>query len=200
MRPSHGYLRDHVAGLRVVWDNGTADMLNASDPAQERSQAILRGTAELIRDNQATIQANRPRTPFTRCGYQLHDVLTEDRLNLAKLLVGSEGTLGIVTEATLRTIPLPDGTASAAIGFTAIDDAARTGSIIRTSPGIVTCDLLDRRLISLGKGLTVPAEVEAVLLLSAEADSPSAAVAALQDAHQSARTHARPGHFGRAYE
>lgn len=178
----HGYLRDHVVGLRVVWDNGTADMLNGGDPAQERSQAILRGTAELIRENQTTILANRPKTPFTRCGYQLHDVLTEDQLNLAKLLVGSEGTLGIVTEAMLRTIPLPGGTASAAIGFTAIDDAARAGTIVRTLPGIVSCDLLDRRLISLGKGLPVPAEVEAVLLLSAEADSPTAAVAALLDA------------------
>jgi FAD/FMN-containing dehydrogenase/Fe-S oxidoreductase len=176
----HGYLRDHVAGLRVVWDNGTVDELNGMESREERTQTILRSTADLIRDNQATIQANRPRTPFTRCGYQLHDVLTDDRLNLAKILVGSEGTLGIVTEATLRTIPLPGGTASAAIGFTSIDLAARAGTRVRTLPGIVTCDLLDRRLISLGKGLTVPAEVEAVLLLSAEADSEADAVLALQ--------------------
>jgi FAD/FMN-containing dehydrogenase/Fe-S oxidoreductase len=178
----HGYLRDHVAGLRVVWDNGTGDLLNGSDSPQERTQAIVRSTADLIRDNRTTIQANRPRTPFTRCGYPLHDVLKDDRLNLVKLLVGSEGTLGIVTEATLRTISLPGGTASAAIGFPAIDEAARAGTIVRTMPGIVSCDLLDRRLISLGKGLTVPAEVEAVLLLSAEADSPLAAVGVLQDA------------------
>ena len=34
------------------------------------------------------------RTTFDRCGYQLHDVLTDAGPDLAKLLVGSEGTLG----------------------------------------------------------------------------------------------------------
>lgn len=178
----HGYLRDHVAAVRVVWDNGTADYLNGSDSTQERTQAIFRSTGDLIRDNRTAIQENRPRTPFTRCGYALHDVMADDRLNLARLLVGSEGTLGIVTEATLRTIPLPGGTASAAIGFTAIDSAANAGVVVRSLPGIVTCDLLDRRLISLGRGLTVPPEIEAVLLVSAEADSDDAASAAVQEA------------------
>ncbi len=45
--------------------------------------------------------------------------------DLAKLFVGSEGMLGIVTEATLKLLPLPPSRAALAIGFTSMDDAIR---------------------------------------------------------------------------
>ena len=60
---------------------------------------------ELIRANRELIDRHRPKTPFNRCGYLLHDVLTDDGLDLAKLLVGSEGTLAFVTAASLRRCP-----------------------------------------------------------------------------------------------
>jgi glycolate oxidase len=45
--------------------------------------------------------------------------------DLAKLFVGSEGLLGIVTEATLKLIPLPPGRACLAVGFASTRDASR---------------------------------------------------------------------------
>lgn len=46
--------------------------------------------------------------------------------DLAKLFVGSEGMLGIVTEATLKLLPLPPFRSALAIGFRSMRDATRT--------------------------------------------------------------------------
>ena len=45
--------------------------------------------------------------PVNRSGYRLDDVLVDGQVDLAKLLVGSEGTLALVTEATLTVDRLP---------------------------------------------------------------------------------------------
>src|SRR5207248_4244612 len=117
------------------------------------------------------------RTRYDRCGYQLHDVLTPDGPDLAKLLVGSEGTLGVVTAATLRTVPLPGGTCLTLLGFPTLDAAVRAGLDLRKFEP-VGCDLLDRRLLSVtrrtGAGEAVsqiPPAVGAALLLTIEGDT-----------------------------
>ena len=53
------------------------------------------------------IQAQQPKAWVSRCGYHLYDVLQNGELDLARLLVGSEGTLALITQATLRTVPIP---------------------------------------------------------------------------------------------
>ena len=72
----------------------------------DRSRDVAQAVGELLRANRELIQLARPLTAYNRCGYQLHDALTDDGLDLVKVVVGSEGTLAFVTEATLRTVPL----------------------------------------------------------------------------------------------
>ena len=113
----HGYTRDQVAGLRVVLDNGDAAAV-VGEPlppgpraeSTEHLQNIVSTTAVLLEQNAEVIRTCRPRTRFNRCGYLLQDVLGPNSLDLPRLLVGSEGTLALITEATLRTIPVPGGT------------------------------------------------------------------------------------------
>ena len=54
--------------------------------------ALLRKKAELIRQNQ-------PRSPLSHCGYNLADVMNDESIDVARLLVGSQGTLALITEA-----------------------------------------------------------------------------------------------------
>jgi FAD/FMN-containing dehydrogenase/Fe-S oxidoreductase len=175
----YGYTRDYVLGLEVIWDTGAADSVGRGSGARgsgsDRTEAIAAETAALIRTNHELIHLTRPFTPFNRCGYLLHDVLSEDGgLDLPRLLTGSEGTLAVVTAATLRTVPLPGGVCVALLGFGTLDAAARAGLDLR-SFGPVACDLLDRRLLSLardgGEGQLIPPAVGAALFVTLEGDT-----------------------------
>jgi FAD/FMN-containing dehydrogenase/Fe-S oxidoreductase len=181
----HGYTRDHVEGLRVVLDSGDAVSVGRQprSPAAEsphgRLEDIVSSSATLLEQHAGLIAAHRPRTPFNRCGYLLHDVLGAEHLDLARLLVGSEGTLALITEATLRTIPLPGGRALALASFGSLDAAVRGAQwAARTKPS--ACELLDRRLLALARGdgavaALVPAGAEAALLVEYESDGPAQA-------------------------
>jgi FAD/FMN-containing dehydrogenase/Fe-S oxidoreductase len=188
----HGYSRDHVLALRAVLDNGEAAAVGrhsrwpTADRPAGRLEDIVFAVATLLEQNAALIRGCRPRTRFNRCGYLLDDVLSGDQVDLARLLVGSEGTLAVFTEATLRTVPLPEGRAAVLLGFASLDAALRASR--RAVPaGAAACELLDRRLLSLVRGgdsdgapLVSPA-AEAVLLVAYESDTPSGARVAARD-------------------
>jgi FAD/FMN-containing dehydrogenase/Fe-S oxidoreductase len=188
----HGFTRDHVAGLRIVLDNGDTAAIarQARWPAAEsphgRLEDIVSSVVTLLAENAGVITTARPRTPFNRCGYQLHDILDGDDVDLARLLVGSEGTLALFTEATLRTLPLPGGRAVSLLAFGSLDAALRA-SQLATPSGPVACDLIDQRLLRLARGnepaiaALVPAVAEAVLLVEYEADTPAEARRAAQE-------------------
>jgi Fe-S oxidoreductase len=107
-------------------------------------------------------------------------VLTAEQVDLARLLVGSEGTLAIFTEATLRTLPIPAGKSSVLLGFGSLDAALRaTTRALEYRP--TACELIERRLLTLALGsetadsALVPASVEAVLLIEFESETPTEA-------------------------
>jgi glycolate oxidase subunit GlcD len=60
---------------------------------------------------------------LVRLGSRTHKNKTG--FDLARLFVGSEGMLGIVTEATLKLLPLPPYRAALSVGFASMKDAAR---------------------------------------------------------------------------
>ncbi|MCK5236810.1 MAG: FAD-binding oxidoreductase, partial [Deltaproteobacteria bacterium] len=53
--------------------------------------------------------------------------------DLARLMVGSEGTLGVVTKATLKLIPLPEFTRTMYVTYASLEDAAKSVSRIISS-------------------------------------------------------------------
>jgi FAD/FMN-containing dehydrogenase/Fe-S oxidoreductase len=146
----HGYTRDYVAELEVIWDTGELATVGAEtgSDTSERTATIRTATAALLEAHADIIARHRPRTRFNRCGYLLHDIATPTGPDLARLLVGSEGTLAVVTSATLRTVPLAGGTCLTLLGFPTLDAAVRAGLDLRRL-GPVGCDLLDRRLLSI---------------------------------------------------
>ncbi len=167
--PPPSFLGKGVGGLGSVSNPSPTPPLNGEGLKTTRHNTITREVTKLLNFNAERIALTRTRTPFDRCAYQLHGVLNGNVVDLAKLLVGSEGTLGIITEATLRTIPLPGGTCLALIGFPTLDAAVRAGLALRRY-GPVACDLLDRRLLSLTRGTGIP-DVGAALMVVFEADT-----------------------------
>ncbi|NIL98308.1 MAG: hypothetical protein GTO62_14555, partial [Planctomycetales bacterium] len=87
------------------------------------------------------IEKHQPGYPLNRCGYNLSELLPETHLDLARLLVGSEGTLALVTEATLATQPLPQYRSVMLLLFDSLEKAARAVVPILPS-GPSACDLM----------------------------------------------------------
>lgn len=179
----YGYTRDYVRSARVVLAGGE-ELLVGDEPrwqalphdaAGQHKQQLVDRLASLIETNRDLITRRQPRLRHNRCGYLLNDVLDPDRVALARMLVGSEGTLALFTEATLRTVPVPRFRAVAMLLFDRLDAAMRAVFEV-TTYGPSACELLDRRILTLVCDAVpryrdlVPAAAEAVLLVEQEAD------------------------------
>ena len=98
--------------------------------------------------------------------------------DITKLFVGSEGTLGLLTRATLKLIPKPPARATAMALFNNLEDVGRAVTKIMTS-GIFpsALEFMDRdaiRAVEEYKPVGLPRDVEALLLI--EVDGPQTAV------------------------
>jgi glycolate oxidase len=108
-------------------------------------------------------------------GKPIKDVVGYD---LAALFTGSEGTLGVITEALLRLVPKPRFVRTALAEFPSLDDASRTVNAI-LSAGIVpvALELMDETAIACieeAMHLGLPLDVEAMLILEADGSNEAA--------------------------
>ena len=92
--------------------------------------------------------------------------------DLMGLIVGSEGQFGIVTEATVRILPSPEGARPMLLGFGSSDAASKCVSAIIASGIIpVAIEYMDRPAIQVCEAFAkagYPTEVEALLIVEVE--------------------------------
>lgn len=110
---------DWVRSVRAVLADGSvatfgpldAAGLDAKKAQQDMEGAIYRGMYNLIAKHRDTIARMRPNVSKNSAGYYLWRVMDKKAgtFDLSKLLVGSQGTLAVTTEATLGLVrPLPE--------------------------------------------------------------------------------------------
>ncbi len=86
-----------------------------------------------------TVIKTRRRPRKTSAGY-----------NLTSLFVGAEGTLGIITEATLKLAPIPEDTSVAVVAFPSVRDAAAAAStLIRSGLQLAALEIMDEMQMKL---------------------------------------------------
>ncbi len=180
----YGSARRHVLGMQVVLADGAVVDVGreplrvrgapAGPPAKRQ---LVEQLAALLSRHQEVIRRCQPQSRVNRCGFNLVDVLCDGHLDLAKLLVGSEGTLALFTEIELAVQPVPRHRAVTLLVFESLEKAARAAeAVLPHRP--TACDLMDRRHLSLARetdprfDLLIPAAAEAGLLVEVDGDEP----------------------------
>ncbi|MFC3478620.1 FAD-binding and (Fe-S)-binding domain-containing protein [Halobacterium litoreum] len=158
----------------VVLDSPEWDALVAKD---DREAHIYREIRRLVEENADEIDARYPELKRCVSGYNLHKAVYETAdgetaLNPAKLLVGAEGTLGVVVEATLDLVSVPDETALGVYCFRDLVDAvAAVPRALELDPSAV--ELMDDEVFALAADAPeyaayaepIPDDCEAALML-----------------------------------
>jgi FAD/FMN-containing dehydrogenase/Fe-S oxidoreductase len=172
-----GSSRDTVESMRVVTIDGNLLDLSKHRPSdQTPEERLALGVTEIKKHFQSELdhQANMPPS---RGGIRFDDIVDPSGMvDLAKFMVGTQGTLGIVVDATLRTEPIPAHRGVVLAFFRRLDSAARTAAQSRHQ-GVVACDLMDRRLLQIARetesdlAKVLPREAEAMLLLELQGES-----------------------------
>ena len=137
---------DQVLELDTILSDGTRARLGPISPSgleyRLSGPGLLgnayRETARLAEANRAEIEARYPKIMRRVSGYNLDEFLDPDPFNLARIVVGSEGTLCTITEAKVKLEPLPNATGVAALHFEDIFQACdSTPAIIEHGPSAV---------------------------------------------------------------
>jgi FAD/FMN-containing dehydrogenase len=150
----YGATRDHVLGLRVGLMDGTILEIHRGQPVDFFLPAIP-----------------RPNTTKHSAGY-----LLMPRMDYVDLFVGSEGTLGVVTEAELQLLPAPGELLGGVVFFKSEDAALDAVERWRPVKGLRMLEYLDRASLQM---MDVPHA--AALMIEQEGDADLDMTGALED-------------------
>ena len=159
----YGRTVDNVTGLQVAF--GTGEVVstgpNRASTLRAAGESSVAGRLDALVDNHLA----HVRTEFGRfsrqvSGYSLEHLLPENGRRLDRFLVGSEGTLGLVTEATVRLVPEEAQRLLLVLGYPSMVDAADAVPALLSVGGgrLVACEGLDARIVDLvrARGSAVP--------------------------------------------
>ncbi|NEW38441.1 FAD-binding oxidoreductase [Nocardia cyriacigeorgica] len=136
-----GRTADTVRELRVI-DGTCTERRLAGD------LAAVPGLPEFTRDALAVLRTDLGRFDRQASGYGLEHLLPERGSSVAKAFVGTEGTCGLLLEATVELVPVPSATVLAVLGYpdmaTAADDIAAV-----TACAPIAVEGIDARLVDI---------------------------------------------------
>ena len=137
----------------VVLDSPEYEAIVSKD---DREAALYETTRALVAANEAAIDEKYPNLKRSVSGYNLHKVIYENDegeavINLSKLFVGAEGTLGTIVEAEVSLVTRPEETALALYNFDSLVDAMKAVPEALEFP-VSAVELMDDEVFSLAAG------------------------------------------------
>ena len=217
----YGMTIDHVLTLDVVLSDGsrstfgplTPDELDRRAAAPTLEGTICRELPGLVERHREAIATGFPRFWRQSGGYRLDRLEPQGPeprsagLDLAKFVVGSEGTLVTVVEATVQLVPAPPHRVIAVGHFTTVASAIEaTQDALDCEPAAV--ELLDRTIIELSRqkieyrslGSILHGDPDALLFVTFFGDTQAEAIAGLDRLVSQWRAHGHGYHTLRALE
>ncbi|MDT8303785.1 MAG: FAD-binding oxidoreductase, partial [Sedimentisphaerales bacterium] len=148
----YGFIADHVESIEAVLADGSiAEFKNNFDPekaTQDKAALIAKECLCVLSDKEEIIKKAQPKTKRNRSGYNIAGICHDDKIDLARLLTGSEGTLAIFTKITLKTVALPKEKGLLQLEFDCFEKMAQAVPIIVDNDASV-CELMDKTLIDM---------------------------------------------------
>lgn len=207
---------DHVLELTVMLADGSVVTMGPQSSeawARKCEQADLEGECHRVVTRLAAVHAAEIERRYPKIlrrvgGYNLDDFVPgRAEYNLARMLVGSEGTLGIVLEAKLRLVEMPRAKALLVVQFADLLDAlAATPAILKHGPAAV--EVMDRYILESTKLNAEAARLRdflqgdpgAILIIEFYGDTPGELVPRLQTLESDLLERGVGGHMHRAVE
>ncbi len=108
----YGKMEDFVASLKVIFADGneyevrplSRDELNNKMSQDSFEGRLYKQIFELIETNKTILESAKPKVSKNSAGYYLWNVWDGEKFDLTRLIVGSQGTLGILTEARIKLV------------------------------------------------------------------------------------------------
>ncbi|SCK44257.1 FAD-binding and (Fe-S)-binding domain-containing protein [Streptomyces sp. WMMB 322] len=182
----YGMTIDHVRELDVVLSDSATARLGPVDEAERGRRAglptlegrLYRELPRIVEESAEATAEGMPQFWRRACGYRLDRLAaTGAEFDLAKFVVGSEGTLVLATRALVDLVPKPSRTVIAVGHFTSVAGAiAATDDALACDPSAV--EMMDRTILDLSRkkieyaslGSILEGDPEALLFVSFTGD------------------------------
>ncbi|WP_454085065.1 FAD-binding and (Fe-S)-binding domain-containing protein [Georgenia sp. Marseille-Q6866] len=152
-----GMIGNNACGPHAVAYGRTADNVSSLDVVDGTGRAFTAGRGSLdavpgldglVRANLAAIRTELGRFKRQVSGYSLEHLLPENGADLAKMLVGTEGTLVTVLGATVDLVPVPSAPVLVALGYPDMASAADAVPAL-LAHGPLAVEGIDARLVDI---------------------------------------------------
>ena len=155
----YGMTIDHVEALDVVLSDASTARLEplAADEVARRAggptleSRLYQVIPRLVNEHAKVIRTALPSHWRRSGGYRLERLLPEaGPLNLSQVVVGSEGTLAVTVEATVRLVPRPGAIAALVGHFRTVNEAIEAAPVA-LEEGATTVELVDKMILDLAR-------------------------------------------------
>lgn len=149
---TYGDIGDWVESLRIVLDDGEEYIVSVDTPPYGRLLEIYAGIFSCLKVESDTIFSAHLGVPIHSAGYGVFTTHVSPKM-LLDFICGSEGTLGIITEVTLRLGPPPQYHEGVAISLSMLDDLEFLAEKIASMSPLV-CNGFDVKTLELSRAPT----------------------------------------------
>ncbi|WUH93053.1 FAD-binding oxidoreductase [Streptomyces sp. NBC_00433] len=125
-----GTTADNVRALDLLTYRGEPVGLRAPADGSAMPDRLRDGLARLTDGHLALLRTAFPQLPRRISGYALDSLLPEHGRDVVRAFTGSEGTLGVLTEATVALVPAPGARALAVLGYADESAAAQAAHLL----------------------------------------------------------------------
>lgn len=187
----YGYMGDFVQELTVILANGEEIITRPVEIGSEEYDRITsldtleaqlyKSVVEMVNnpETQTLISENWPKVKMNVSGYNLQGVIQDNKIDLGKLILGAEGTLGAVVEAKIKFINKPKAMTLVVMDFDSLAKSGRAVDLLVNKVGVAAIEQLGKSVLEIATAMNpalkefIPEGVDNILYVEFDDDDPA---------------------------